>query len=320
MPGFLFEGNLVEFEDGETVLESLLRAGHRIESGCKAGACQSCLLRAKEGAPPSSQKNLDPTTIEAGGFLACQAKAAESLDAMRFDPTFFPTYKAILARKVMVSADVCLLSWDVPDLGSHPGRFIQLTHPAGVRRPYSIATSAFGQTGIIETHVRLLPDGEMSRLLQSAQVGNTFEMQGPFGKGFYRPSHSDKPLLLIGSGTGLAPLYAVACDALSHGHQPPIHLFHGSAKPEGLYFRSELKELEGRFDGFHYMPCSDQRAARDIQLGSPLTIALESLGDLKDYAVFLCGHPELVKQGQKKCFLAGASLKDIFADPFEPSK
>lgn len=46
---------------------------------------------------------------------------------------------------------------------------------------------------------------------------------------------------------------------------------------------------------------------------------IERLPSLKDHRVFLCGNPDVVGLLRKKAFLAGASLKDIYADAFLPS-
>ncbi|MCB0825386.1 MAG: 2Fe-2S iron-sulfur cluster binding domain-containing protein [Armatimonadetes bacterium] len=319
MPEFLFEDQTVEFEDGQTILDSLLAAGLSIASGCKAGACQSCLLRAKTNAPASGQKSLDQSTIDAGGFLSCQAKPVENLEVTRFDPSFFPTYKGTVRTKEMLTDDVCQLVLDAPDFAFSPGRFIQLQHSSGIKRPYSIATSALEDKSKVELHIRLLPGGAMSEIIRATEPGDEFDFQGPFGKCAYPNDKSDRPILLIGSGTGLAPLYAILCDALAQGHQAPISLFHGAAQADGLYFQDRLLQHASEFPNFHYAPCCDTDAGEGIVLGSPLEVALTQHSDLDNTLVYLCGHPELVKAGHKKCFLAGASLKEIFADPFEPS-
>lgn len=317
MPQFLFEGTPIEIEDGDTVLDAVLRAGVAVEHGCKAGACQSCLLKTNSVASAKSQASLDPSTVALGGFLACQEAALPAHDVSKFDASSFPTYSATVSSKRMLADDVCQLILDSAGFEFCPGRFIQLTHPSGVKRPYSVATSALGDKSAVELHIRILPQGAMSQLVVDARVGDSFLFQGPFGKCAYEPSMTNRNLLLMGSGTGLAPLVAIASDALSRGHEGQIWLYHGSAKPEGLYLHKDLLTLESQFERFRYIPCVDSGEGVGLNLGSPLEVSRQQLGKLDGFAIFLCGHPGLVKAAQKQCFLAGASMKDIRSDPFE---
>ncbi|MBS1708817.1 MAG: 2Fe-2S iron-sulfur cluster binding domain-containing protein [Armatimonadetes bacterium] len=319
MPTVEFEGNLIEAEDGETVLSALLRHGVDVGHGCQAGACQSCLLRAPAAAPPTAQKGLDDTVAEAGGFLACMAKAKDVPSATRFDPDYFPTYAADLVEKRALSATVLLVRLAVPELPRCPGRFVQLTGPTGVRRPYSVATSALDANGLVDFHVRLIPGGEMSEALLQAMPGDKFSIQGPYGKCCYRPGEPCAQILLIGSGTGLAPLYAVATDALSQGHTGRIEVFFGASSPEGLYFLDELRCLAASYPNLAVTVCVDAGPLEGQSLGSPLQHALQAIPDMADTTVYSCGHPALVKAAQRQCFLAGASMKRIFVDAFEPA-
>ncbi len=102
-----------------------------------------------------------------------------------------------------------------------------------------------------------------------------------------------------------------------HDHSGPIHLYHGGATEAQLYFRDEITALKGRAPQLTYQPCADETAGGQVIEGSPVDLALRDHPDLTGFAVYLCGHPEMVQAGQKKCFLAGADLQDIFADPFE---
>lgn len=319
MSQFIFEEEIIEFQDGETVLESLIRSGKEVSHGCKAGACQACLLRTDGSRSAQSLKGLDDSTIDAGGFLSCQEKSSNDLRITRFDERFFPTYQAQLIEKEMLSHDVLRVSFEVPGFGLYPGRFIQLEDTSGLKRPYSIATSAFEVEPLVELHVRILDDGLMSRSLMQASQGDMFQVRGPFGKCYYRDEDLDRPILLIGSGTGLAPLFAVLTDALSRGHRGSLSLYLGSADISGLYFRDELNDLAERFEQVSIFLCADSGEDIQIRKGSPIDQALCDLGDLDGYLVYLCGHPQLVKVAQKRCFLAGASMKDIYADSFEAS-
>lgn len=131
------------------------------------------------------------------------------------------------------------------------------------------------------------------------------------------PGDPEKPLLLIGTGSGLAPLYGIIQDALHQGHKGPISLFHGSSHPEGLYLADELQSLSARYDHCSYTPAvSRALSTTSATLGRANEIALSTHTRLSGWRVYLCGHPEMVHTTKKKAFLAGAAMREIHADPF----
>lgn len=318
MSTFVFEGRPIEAEDGETVLAALLRSDVEIGHRCKAGACQSCLLRSPDPVPNGAQAGIDDVLVAHGAFLSCQAKAKDILTAERLGDDALPRHQAVLTSLEWAAEDILILDLQLEDWKAAPGKFIRLHHPSGVARPYSLATPAWIGEGIARLHVRVLPGGEMSGRLAVARAGDPFEIEGPFGRCCYKSETGEEPMLLIGSGTGLAPLYAIATDAIEKGHRGPIDLYHGGATSSRLYYRAELAALAARHPAFRYVPCADEAVGIDRQ-GSPLQNALTDHPNLEGFNVYLCGHPALVRHAQKKCFLAGASLKDIAADPFEAS-
>ncbi len=316
MSEFRFEGRVVQAEDGETVLEALLRSDIDVAHGCKAGACQSCVLRTPSP-PTSAQAGLDETLVEAGAFLSCLAKAGDVSEVDRLDPDAVPRYPATVRASRRLSSDVLLIQLEAEGFSASPGRFVRLVHPSGVLRPYSLATPAWDSSSSIHLHVRLIPNGRMSFLLERIRVGQALEVVGPFGKCRYRSETRSEPILMVGSGTGLAPLYGIATDALHQGHLGPIELHHGAATGDRLYFRQELADLERRFPNFRYRPYADSAPHNTDAIGSPLDGALALHPKLDGFKVYTCGHPDLVRMAKRKCFLAGANLKDIAADAFE---
>ncbi len=123
--------------------------------------------------------------------------------------------------------------------------------------------------------------------------------------------------MLVGTGSGLAPLYGIIADALAQDHSGPIHLFHGSRDLNGLYFIDEMRELAAEFDNFHYTPClSGEDIESEHVQGRAHDIALSSTESLSGWRVFLCGHPEMVNQTKKMAFMKGASMGDIYTDAF----
>jgi ferredoxin-NADP reductase len=198
-----------------------------------------------------------------------------------------------------------------------PGQFINLFRDRTLARSYSIA-SVPHRDEHIHLHVRRLAGGRMSGWIHGElRPGQTVEIQGPAGDCFYVPGHPEQPLLLIGTGSGLAPLYGIVRDALSRGHGGPVRLFHGSRDLKGIYLVDELRALAGEHPNFGYVPClSGPEVPAGFAAGRAHEVALREVPDLRGWRLFLCGHPDMVKQAKKRAFLAGASMKDIHADAF----
>jgi NAD(P)H-flavin reductase len=154
---------------------------------------------------------------------------------------------------------------------------------------------------------------------KNLKAGDSIEISGATGDCFYVPGKLDRNILLIGTGSGLAPLYGIIRDALLQGHRGTIKLYHGCETVEMLYLVKELQELSLHYPNFSYTPCISGHGVPQGQgyvEGMVLDVALEEYPELSGWQVFLCGHPEMVVTGKKLVFFAGASMRDIYADPF----
>ena len=231
-------------KDGDSVLTTLLSNDINIPYACQQGIYQSCLMRSPKQAPPSdAQIGLSDTQQARHCFLACQCHPTEdmTLEIEASGQDFVPvTVKSIQA----LSDDVIELVLRHPeDFDYRAGQFINLKRPDGLARSYSIANCK-NSDHTLELHIRQLPHGQFSGWAhQALKAGDAIEMQGPFGDCFYVQDDPTQPLLLIGTGTGRAPLAGVLFDALAQGHTGPINLFHGSSEPNGLYWIEKLGEL-----------------------------------------------------------------------------
>jgi NAD(P)H-flavin reductase len=155
-------------------------------------------------------------------------------------------------------------------------------------------------------------------IFQDLRPGERVEIRGPNGSCFYTEDRPEQPLLLIGTGTGLAPLMGIARDALNKGHTGPIHLYHGTRDPAGLYQKLELEWWATQYQNFQFVPClSGTEVPRDCRMGRTEEVAFAEQPDLSGWRVFLCGCPPMVHAAKKRAYLAGAALAEIHADPFE---
>ena len=308
-------------EPGETVLACLLRHGVDAPSSCRSGVCQTCMMRAVQGRPPeAAQAGLKETLKARGYFLACICEPDEDLEVVLSGEDVLHHIPAVVTGKQSLTPEIVRLCMRPEEPFSYrPGQFINLRRPEdGLTRSYSLA-SLPQQGDEIELHVRALPEGRMSQwLVHDLEAGGRIEIEGPHGECFYTASDPGQPLLMVATGTGLAPLWGILRDALDQGHEGPIHLFHGSYTPAGLYLVDELRALADEAANFSYHPCADCVEDEDggIMAGRVHELALRAISDLQGWRIYLCGHPGMVEATKKAAFLAGASLSDIYSDPF----
>jgi NAD(P)H-flavin reductase/truncated hemoglobin YjbI/ferredoxin len=314
-----FEGKRYPLLEGEDVLQALLRGGAAVTFSCRKGTCQSCMLRAVEGDPGGdAQSGIRDELARLGYFLPCRAKPTADLTIARPDPT------ALLVRmhvhtKQMVAPDIArILLEPETNFPWRPGQFVNVYHPDGTSRSYSLASLPLDDY-YVELHVKRLPGGRISRwLVDEVEAGAILDVQGPLGECVWDPADRDRPLLLMGTGTGLAPLLGVARAALLGGHRGDVTLYHGVREPASLYRQERLVSLAERHPQLRYFPCvSGARVPDGALAGRVLPHAARRHADLTDFVVYLAGLPAMVHEARRWAYLAGARREDIRADPFE---
>lgn len=320
MSSIVVKDRRLPLNPGATVLDTLLDAGLAVPYGCRAGACQSCLLRATSGEiPTAAQHGLKETLKAEGWFLACRCEPTSEL-SIDLEASSSPLLSAKVVDKQRLSPCVLGLWLETEEPFSYrPGQYLTLWRDASTARSYSLAS--LPEEGRLELHIARIDGGVLSPWLHDElQIGDRLEIQGPRGDCFYLPGDDEQPLLLVGTGTGLAPLYGIVRDALRQGHRGPIHLFHGARTSEFLYYRDKLTALASQVDNLHYHPSlvdtSGQAPTPAVETGPIDQILKRHLPVLEGWRVFLSGAPDIVNLLRKQCFLAGAPSQAIHTDPF----
>lgn len=312
-----FEGRELMLVPGETVLDCLDRNQAAVPSYCRNGVCQTCLVRAEEGVvPAAAQQGLKETWRAQGWFLACMCRPDSDMRVARCHGA--SEYTVRLLEVVPLSDSVLRVRLECPAGFEYAaGQFIQLLRPAdGLMRPYSLASMP--EEPFLELHVAQLPGGRLSGWLASA-AGEQVALRGPFGECFYVQEPVARPLLLVGTGTGLAPLYGVLRTALAAGHAAAVRLLHGAANPQGLYLWDALRGMSGIHP---QLVCTGSVLEGACEAGlsdRPLQeLAMQCGLSLKEARIYLCGNPGFVRDLRKQMYLAGVPLSRIHADPFLP--
>jgi NAD(P)H-flavin reductase len=142
--------------------------------------------------------------------------------------------------------------------GDEPFRFIAGQHvvlrpdlPGGDASYFSIA-AAPNQAGMREL---TLASRNESELLARAPLGAAVTIEGPFGDFTLRNAPGS---LLVGAGTGVAPLRAMAHAALASDDDTPIVLLTGNRTTGELLWHRELLALASEYPRFVYEPVLSQ--------------------------------------------------------------
>jgi CDP-4-dehydro-6-deoxyglucose reductase, E3 len=309
-----FEDKPVKIAPGETVLTALLAAGVDLPNSCRAGACQTCLVQAVEGNPPAVSQQGLPGALKAQGYLmACVCVPQEPMRIVRADGAGTRVWVSVRGIERLSPTVVRLrLEPEAPFL-YRSGQFLALEAPDGTVRHYSIASQP-DEDSFLELHVRVISGGKMSRMIvEELSLGDRLAVSGPRGSCFYEDIEPDQPLVLAGTGTGLAPLWGMR-DALRRGHHGPIRLYHGARDRDGLYHAGHLRRVAEARKNFCYQPCVFGEPGPNV--GDLAAAVIEGELQPAEAAFLLCGDQDLVGRLKRALFLKGAKLGRLRADAF----
>lgn len=306
----------IHARNAENVLDALLRQGVDIPFSCRSGVCHVCLQQCSQGdIPPVAQKGLAPELVKEGYFLACQCVPIGDMHIAAPSGLF----KTILVHsKEMLSPHVCKILLEPPaDFVYKAGQFINVRRPDGVTRSYSLA-SLPAEDYFLELHVQRQDGGIMSNwLIDELQPGDGIDIQNAEGSCHYQPHAINQPMLLIGTGTGLAPLIGIVRDALHHQHQNEIHLYHGGRKADRFYLHEHLRLLEQSHSNFHYHACiSGTEPVGNTLAGRAHEVAFRHHQNVQHWQIYLAGLAEMVDSATLLAAQHGAAPHDIHSDAF----
>lgn len=232
---------------------------------------------------------------------------------------------AVLTGKRPETLDVWTLVFDVPGWVGHlAGQHVdlRLTSSDGyqAQRSYSIASAA-GQTGQLELTVENVDGGEVSPfLVHDFAIGDTLELRGPIGGYFSWKPGLNRPLMLIGGGSGVVPLVSMLrTRAAAEGHEPATLLYSARLIEHIIYRR----ELERSSDGYSFVPTLT-RAVPPGWTGESRRI---NHALLERYVpppsarplIFICGPTQFVEVAAGICVELGHPEDSIKTERFGPT-
>ena len=219
------------------------------------------------------------------------------------------TYTAILKTKKEIAPRVFHLQFSYPtdvNWSYQSGQYmifhlpsLENEHP--VCRLYSIA-SAPSQKNSLDFIIEIVPGGIGSSYIENMNEGDSITMQGPAG--IFTLKTSDRDIVMLATGTGIAPMYSMIQEISNSKNQNPnIYLFWGLKYGKDIYLKQELDKLADENPNFQYSIClsREEKNIDDARcLKGRVTKGLENLttDDLRpttDFDYYLCGSPHVVE-------------------------
>jgi CDP-4-dehydro-6-deoxyglucose reductase len=318
-------------ENDETILDGALREGFNIAYGCRNGACGSCKGKVLEGRVDygNYQESALPDADKKQGYaLFCQAKPAsdvviECREISAIKDIQIRTLPCRVQKLERLAPDVMLIHLRLPTnerLQFLAGQYIDILTKSGLRRSLSIANAPHDDA-MLQLHLRNYGGPFSQYVFNTLKEKDILRFEGPLGTFFLRED-SDKPMILLASGTGFAPIKAIVEHAIHKNIKRPITLYWGCRVHTDLYL-NDLAESWQRDHGITYVPVLSDARPEDRWTGRTGFVhraVMEDFPDLSGHQVYACGAPVVIESAlndfTKTCKLPP---DDFYSDAFTSS-
>ncbi len=324
-------GKTFRVKAGENILVAALRQGVMLPYSCKNGTCGSCKGVLETGEvhypfhPPLA---LEKSDFADGYALMCQAEPIEDLvirvreiEAVRdIQVRMLP---ARVLEKTLLAENVVRLQLKLPAsqrLQFLAGQYIDVLLSGGKRRAFSIA-SCPSLENEIELHIRHVDGGDFTGyVFDELKERDILRIEGPQGNFFVRNDRPQQPLIMMGGGTGFAPLKSMIENLIEHGDRRTIHLYWG-ARTQGELYLDELPEKWSRdYEHIHYRKAISEPGDNDNKIdfnGFVHEAVIADHQNLSGFDVYMSGPPAMIETAKREFGEHGVPEDRLFYDSFE---
>ncbi len=319
-------GRQFEVEPGESVLDAAIRQSIGLPYGCRSGRCGSCIATLAEGeveypdGPPEALEHEPedkclPCVAHPKTDLVLEAREVTGPD--QIEVRMLPCRVQKIDH---LAHDVVRLWLKLPEgqrLQFRAGQYIDFVLADGSHRAFSIA-NAPEDDELIELHIRHVDGGKFTDWVFSKLKDQTIlRLEGPHGS-FVLDEDSDRPMLFIGGGTGLAPLKSQIEHAFHKGIERPMTLYWGVRSKRDLYLPDLPLQWEREHPNFRYVPVlSEPDPDWEGRTGFVHEAVLEDIDNPADYDIYMAGPPVMVKAALEALRQHGVPDEQIHYDSFE---
>jgi 3-phenylpropionate/trans-cinnamate dioxygenase ferredoxin reductase subunit len=293
---------------GDLLLDSALLNGLELQHDCRSGVCGACRVRLVDG-------QVFGGTEEGSDMIhACQARIVSDLQLVTEPVPDTVSMPARVVELTRLAAEVIGVTVELPrPLDYLPGQFCRLQFRGFPERCYSPSYPLEGAPDrrLLQFHIRRFPDGAVSSVLgKNIRVGHRVRVTGPFGTAYFRPDHHGRTVL-VGSGTGFAPMWSIAAAAITEQPRRELIFLVATRRIQSFYMHAALCRL-ALFPNVTIIPMvsEPQHISPAIRIGRPL----DFMPALSDHdVVYTSGAPAMTNDVARLARIAGAVC---YSDPF----
>lgn len=327
----------MEVEEGEWVLDAAFRQGIAVMHGCREGQCSSCKCRLLDGdvdVQKYSTFALPDYERDSGHILLCRTYAYSDItvELLNYDEDLLSRSIAIKdfsGKVACVSAlthDIRMLEIELDEpMKFWAGQFVELTLPEfGITRSYSMANTP-GEPNRLQFIIKKYPQGAFSALLDGElKAGAAVSVKGPYG-GCFRRENRDGPMILVGGGSGMSPLWSILSDHVASGEQRPVRFFYGARSRRDLFFLEAFAEIASKLPDFKFIPALSQAEPGDDWQGATgfihdvVASTLREEGLKGEMDAYSCGPTPMIDALLPVLQGAGVAPDHIYFDKFTPA-
>ena len=320
-------------EEGETILAAAMRAGYTLPYGCKNGACAACKGKVLEGNIDHGSPQISALADfekNDGLTLFCQATPKSDLiiEGREIESNATIEVRRLPSRVQeirRVTDDVVILKLKLPanqEFTFLAGQYIDVLLREGKRRSYSMGNSPHNNE-YIELHVRSMANGTFTKqVFETLKEKDILRFEGPLGTFFLR-EETDKPIILVASGTGFAPIKSIIEYAFEKGIDRSMVLYWGGRRPKDIYMTDLAMQWQQDHPNFSFVPVISDQDSDDIwdgRTGLVHAAVMDDIPNMSEHEVYACGVPVMVEAAHKEFTeLRGLPEDAFFSDAFTPS-
>jgi 3-phenylpropionate/trans-cinnamate dioxygenase ferredoxin reductase subunit len=307
----IIDNETIRAKCGDLLLDAALMNGIELPHDCRSGCCGACQVRVVAG------RCFGATAGTSNVVHACQTRVISDLQVALEGTPQVTEISGSVVDIAEIAPNVFEICVDTPSaLNYLPGQYLSVRFSGYPARCYSptVPLDWPSDPDLIRFHVHQLPRGRVSSALgRDIKSGHRVKMTGPFGAAYLRREHHGR-LILVSSGTGFAPIWAIAEAAIREDPRRHLVLIAGARDLESLYMIPALCRL-ALFPRVVIIPTvsARQRVTPAVRFGRP-TEYMPTLS--RDDVIYVAGAPATVKQAVHIAQTGGATY---FADPFLPA-
>ncbi|NQT92089.1 MAG: 2Fe-2S iron-sulfur cluster binding domain-containing protein [Lentisphaerae bacterium] len=321
----------LKVEGGRSLLSTLKDEKIFIPSACGGrGSCGLCTVTVAEGAGdplPTELPWLSPEQRKTGVRLSCQVKVKNDLRILIPEELFNVTqYTAEVVSIRDLTHDikeVQLSLLDPPEMSFKAGQFMQFEVPEyelteePVYRAYSLSSAPSSQD-TAELEIRYVPGGICTTYVhQHLEKGDKVTINGPYGD--FHLQETDREILFIAGGSGMAPVKSILLDMAEHGNARRTRYFFGAKSLRDLFLVEEMRELEKRLPSFEFVPALSEPLPEDHwsgETGLITEVVNRHIDNGNNLEAYLCGSPLMIDACIEVLKDKGVEEEQIYYDKF----